>query len=315
MDVGRRSERGGPWPRQKRRKVWWMGAGFGLLVFACAKSPTATDSAVEVGAKVAQFAAAVTGQQAAIADEVSQGRHLGFDTNLYPGDETMRSWKQAPGAPYSWVGYYLSSPCHRDSSWAGKRQPLRDMGWGMAVVYVGQQAWGGRGPRPLSPSTLASMERRGTTCSTDYLSAERGVTDANDAIARTTAEGFAKGTVIYLDVERMEKIPPAMRDYYSAWVKRVLEDGRFRPGIYAHKHNAEQIYGDVKARFVAAGLTEEPRFWIASAKDFDASKAVPTDVGHEFAGVWQGVIDVMRSVADVPLPIDINISAWASPSD
>jgi len=301
--------------RQKRGKMLGAGSVVALLVFACAKSPTATDGAAEVGAKVAQIAAAVTGQDAAIANEVSEGRHLGFDTNLYPGDETMRAWKNAPGAPYSWVGYYLSAPCHRDSSWVGKRQTLRDMGWGIAVVYVGQQAWGGRAPRKLNAATLASMARRGTTCSTDFLSAQRGVEEANDAIARTAAEGFANGSVIYLDVERMEKIPQAMRDYYTAWVTRVLEDGRFRPGIYAHKHNASDIYNDVKPRFEAAGLSEEPRFWIASAKDFDPGKAIPTDVGHEFAGVWQGVIDVMRSVADVPLPIDINISSWASPSD
>ena len=292
-----------------------MGGGVALLVFACAKSPTASDGAVEISARVAQVAAAVTGQNAAVADEVSEGRHLGFDTNKYPGDEKMRAWKQAPGAPYSWVGFYLPSPCHKDDSWSGKRQTLRDLGWGMAVVYVGQQAWGGHGPRKLSPSTEASMARRGITCSTDFLSASRGVVDANDAIARTAAEGFANGTVIYLDVERMETIPQAMRDYYTAWSKRVLEEGRFRPGVYAHKHNAETIYGDVKPLFTAAGISEDPRFWIASAKDFDATKAVPTDVGHQFAGVWQGVIDVMRSVAEVPLPIDINISAWPSPSD
>src|SRR5213075_627653 len=38
------------------------------------------------------------------------GRHLGFDTYEYPGDETMRAWKT--DAPYEWVGYYLPAPCH-----------------------------------------------------------------------------------------------------------------------------------------------------------------------------------------------------------
>ena len=42
---------------------------------------------------------------------------------------------------------------------------------------------------------------------------------------------------------------------------------------------------------------------------------VPTIVGHEFAGMWQGVIDVVREVADVAIPIDINVSNWPSPSD
>lgn len=297
-------------PRTKRH-LWWLGGA--SLVFACSKSPVATDQAATISAKVAQVAAAVTGQEAPIANEFEQGRYLGFDTNKYPGDEAMRAWKNAPNAPYSWVGYYLQSPCHKDASWIGKRQTLRDMGWGLAVVYVGQQSWG-RAPRRLTPSALAALQRKGTTCSADFVGGARGTVDADDAIVKTAAEGFGRGTIIYLDVERMEQVPTAMRDYYKAWVSRILADGRYQPGIYAHKFNADLIYRDVKPLFVAAGISGEPRFWIASARDFDPSKA-PTEVGHAFAGVWQGVIDVMKSVADVPLPIDINISSWASPSE
>src|SRR3712207_4325372 len=54
----------------------------------------------------------------------------------------MRAWRAAE-VPYEWVGYYLpSAPCHKGTSWGGKRQTLTDMGWGVAVVYVGQQPWG-----------------------------------------------------------------------------------------------------------------------------------------------------------------------------
>ena len=283
------------------------------LVFACAKSPGATEQAAQISAKVAQVAAAVTGQSAPLANDYEQGRYLGFDTNKYPGDDVMRAWKSAPSAPYSWVGYYLSSPCHKDASWLGKRQELRDMGWGVAVVYVGQQSWG-RAPRKLSPAAIAGLEKGGTTCSADFVSAARGTADANDAIARAAAEGFGHGTVVFLDVERMDQVPEAMRQYYQAWVARLLADGRYEPGIYAHKFNADLIYRDVKPLFEAVGRDDDPRFWIASAKDFDPSKA-PADVGHAFAGVWQGAIDVMKSVADLPLPIDINVSSWASPSE
>jgi hypothetical protein len=31
--------------------------------------------------------------------------------------------------------------------------------------------------------------------------------------------------------------------------------------------------------------------------------------------MWQGVIDVVRRVANIALPIDINVSNWPSPSD
>lgn len=283
-------------------------------MFACNRSPTANERAGEAAAKVAQVAAKVTGQDAPLAAEVTDGTWLGFDTFKYPGDATMRAWKNAPNAPYSWVGFYLpKAPCHKGDTWSGKRQTLIDMGWGIAVVYVGQQTWG-RVPKTLTPAQLARLRRRGVTCNADYLSANRGVQEAVDAIRKTETEGFPRGTVIFLDIERMERVPSKMTDYYKAWVATVLGDGRYRPGIYVHSHNAAEIYKGVKQIYLAAGVDEEPRFWIASARDFDPSKK-PTDVGHEFAGMWQGAIDVVRRVADRALPIDINVSNWPSPSD
>ncbi|HJQ21810.1 MAG TPA: glycoside hydrolase domain-containing protein [Gemmatimonadaceae bacterium] len=289
-------------------------AAAGLLIFACNKSPTSVDAAADVSAKVAQAAAAVTGQDAPVADEAEAGKHLGFDTHGYPGDKKMHAWKNAPNAPYEWVGYYLpAAPCHKDKSWSGKRDTLVKMGWGLAVVYVGQQTWG-RTPRTLTPKQLAALARKGVTCNADLLSADRGAVDAVDAIRKTQAEGFPNGSVIFLDLERTEKLPARMRDYYKAWVATILKDARFRPGIYVHSHNAEDVYDDVEALYKAAGLQETPRFWVASGRDFSTDKA-PQDVGHDFAGMWQGVIDVVRRVANVALPIDINVSNWPSPSD
>jgi hypothetical protein len=300
-------------PKSRRlRPVALAIAGF--LIYACDRSPTSIEKAAEVSAKVAQVAAAVTGQDAPMADEAEAGRYLGFDTYTYPGDAKMRAWKNAPNAPYEWVGFYLpGGPCYRGTSWHGKRQTLTDMGWGLAVVYVGQQTWNRR-VRTLTPAQIAAQKRRGVTCNADFLGTSRGVEDGLDAIRRTEAEGFPKGTVIFLDIERMEHMPQQMRDYYKAWVATILKDGRYRPGIYVHAHNAVAVYGDVTDVFRAAGVGEEPRFWIASARDFSPDKA-PQDVGHEFAGMWQGVIDVVRRIADVALPIDINVSNWQSPSD
>lgn len=286
----------------------------GVLIYACDRSPTTVEKAADVSAKVAQVAAAVTGQDAPMADEAEAGTWLGFDTHTYPGDAKMRAWKNAPNAPYTWVGFYLpDAPCHKGDSWAGKRQPLIDMGWGLAVVYVGQQTWNRR-LRTLTPAQLAAQKRRGVTCNADYLSASRGIADAIDAIRKTEREGFPRGTVVFLDIERTERMPQRMRDYYKAWVATVLTDGRYRPGIYVHSHNAPTVYADVKNVFQAAGVDEAPRFWVASARDFSPEK-MPQDVGHEFAGMWQGVIDVVRKVANVALPIDINVSNWPSPSD
>jgi hypothetical protein len=266
----------------------------------------------DVAAKVAQAAAAVTGQTATIANNYEKGHYVGFDTHTYPGTATMKTWKETPGSPYSWVGYYLPSPCHADDSWIGKRDTLRTMGWGIAIVYVGQQTWG-RTPRLLSADKLMALRQR-TKCSADLITAEEGVRNADDATAKAKAEGFAPGSVVFLDLERMEKIPPAMRNYYVAWTARMLSNGTYLPGYYAHEHNAQQVYDDVVSQFRAAGSKAEPRFWIAGGKGFDTGRA-PQDVGYAFAGMWQGVIDVARSVANIKLPVDVNVGSWASPSE
>jgi hypothetical protein len=293
--------------------------GIAGVAMACGRSSTAPESDPEdspvasVAAQVAQVAAAVTGQSAPMADAQQAGKNMGFDTHTYPGDKTMAAWKAAPGAPYRWVGYYLPAPCHTDKSWSGKRQTLVEMGWGLAVVYVGQQTWG-RTPRKLSATRTAALLKSKKSCNSDLVTAERGRADGDDAIVSTEREGFPARSIVFLDLERMEKMPAAMRDYYRAWTRRLLEDGRYRPGVYVHAHNAQAVYDDVKAEFAAAGVEEEPRIWVASGRGWEEGKA-PQDVGFAFAGVWQGVIDVARTVADIKLPLDVNVSSWSSPSD
>jgi hypothetical protein len=266
-----------------------------------------------MAATVAQTAAKITGQSAPMATDYTKGHYIGFDTHTYPGTATMKAWKNTPGSPYRWVGFYLpSAPCHDDKSWSGKRDTLTQMGWGLAAVYVGQQTWG-KTPQNLT-SEQRDAVRKKNDCSTDLISAEEGKLNADDASARAEAEGFAKGVHIFLDIERMETIPPQMSEYYRAWAARMLEIGKYKPGAYAHQHNADQIFTDLKDVFAAHGDTTTPRMWIAGGKGFDTGRA-PQDVGYAFAGVWQGVIDVARSVANIRLPVDVNVASWASPSE
>jgi hypothetical protein len=269
--------------------------------------------------------------------------HLGFDTSKYPGDDVMQAWRD--DGSYEWVGYYLpSAPCHRDASWSGKRDELSQMGWGLAVVYVGQQTWGKtpgkaevvtkfvkrrvrRVTKRNGHSIVRYVTKRvpmkvvvqpraepGSSCSTHFVSAARGTSEADDAIARTQAEGFPRGTVIFLDVEHMSVVPTAMRDYYKAWTTRVLAAGHFRPGFYAHTANAAMIYDDVKGVYDSLNVSGEPPFWVAgNTAEFAAGKA-PTDVGHAFAAVWQGVLDHIEERNGHRLPIDVSVAATASPS-
>jgi hypothetical protein len=145
------------------------------------------------------------------------------------------------------------------------------------------------------------------------VSAARGRTDAADAVRKTAAEGFARGSVIFLDVEWMESIPERMREYYRAWTQAVLANGRYRPGVYVHTDNAPTIHADLRAVYDAALVQADPPFWITGRRKFDIDRG-PTDVGHSFADVWQGMLDVVRTHNGVRLPIDISVASMASPS-
>lgn len=246
----------------------------------------------------------------------------GFDTNAYPGDAAMRAWRDE--SPYEWVGYYLPAPCHRDASWSGRRAVLQRMRWGTAILYVGQQAW------PIAPADTARADTVRTDtlaappdttlpsppppqCSRRLLTAERGRTDADDAVAKTAAEGFPPGSVIFLDVERMDAVPQEMVDYLQAWLGRVLDDGRFRPGIYAHSTNADELRTAAQVVYAARGLAGEPSWWIAAGRGF-AMELPPTASGHRFADVWQGVLDVSESHGGFTLIIDVNVASTPDPS-
>ena len=216
------------------------GAGRGLGVLACQSTmtgPSEKSKFADVTATVAQTAAAMmTGQKAPIANDYTKGHYVGFDTHTYPGTAVMKAWKETPGSPYKWVGYYLPSPCHDDKSWVGKRDTLQQMGWGVAIVYVGQQTWG-RTPRHITTAERDALRKK-NDCSADLISAEEGILNADDATARAAAEGFSPGAVVFLDLERMQTIPPEMRDYYRAWASRMLANGKYKPGIYTHQFNA-----------------------------------------------------------------------------
>ena len=282
--------------------------------------PDATDAAVKRVAGVTPSASS---------------SHLGFDTNVYPGDKAMDAWKRSE--QYEWVGYYLAAPCHSDDSWSGKRARLVSNGWGLAVIYVGQQTWGQsyqpttvkrlvtvskkskssrhkrHVTRVMTRRTVVPVAKTGDGCSASYVGAAQGRIDARDAIAQARREGFPGGTVVFLDVEPMDRVPQRMRDYYRAWTTAVLADGRYRPGIYAHTKNASTIYDDVSDAYDQAGRDDDPPFWIAGSSGFSPGRD-PTDVGHAFASVWQGVLDVVRTHNGVRLPIDISVASVASPS-
>lgn len=207
----------------------------------------------------------------------------------------MVQWRAR--SPYRWVGYYLPAPCHTGTSWLGRRETLERMGWGTAVLFVGEQDWAA-GTAPPSDSVPARCTRANVT-------AERGRMDGAEAATTARGEGFVAGTVIYLDVERADAVSAAV----GAWADAVRTAG-YRPGLYAHARNAEALLRVMRAS--TAGLPYPP-LWVASAAGFDLTRA-PSTSGFANAAVWHGAFDVRETWGSTELRIDRNMADSPSPS-
>jgi hypothetical protein len=236
-------------------------------------------------------------------EEPAPAVFAGFDTWRYPGAETLRTWRAE--SPYRWIGLYLQSPCHRNDSWMGKRAEIERLGWGIAALYVGQQTFDGVPELEEEPDEII--------CSRTLLTEEQGRRDGQDAVEKMFGEGFPPGSAIFLNVERMETLPWSMVRYYRAWIETVLEDGRFVPGTYAHRRNAEALFGHARQTFVQADRFELPPFWVAGGTYFSLD-APPTGVGLPFATAWQGALDVEQTWGGVSLTVDENVAGSPSPS-
>ncbi len=146
--------------------------------------------------------------------------HLGFDRLDYPGDAVMQSmWNSTPMA---FAGMYLApAPSQPNTSWMSKVATLRGMGWGLAPLYVGQQAPGGPGSHTLT--------------------AAQGAADALDAAALAQSAGLEPGSVVYLDIEIGGTLAADHLAYVAAWVNG-MQFPAFRAGVYcSFSDTAQQV--------------------------------------------------------------------------
>ncbi len=212
------------------------------------------------------------------------GIRTGFDTAFYPGDAKMQAWKQF--SPYGFVGYYLAAPAHPNASWMGKRQELLNMGWDTVVVYVGRQSQG--------PGSSVSPDAAG------------GHQHGADALAKMQSEGFPAGSVAYLDVEPMDRIPASMIDYVNAWLSEFAAKD-YLPGIYCHRKNAAELKAET------AQASADISFWVTgSGSNFTPGVSHPTDSGIPFATIWQGALNQAKTFGGFTINIDENVAFAAN---
>jgi hypothetical protein len=226
----------------------------------------------------------------------------GFDLRIHPGAAALAAWRAA--SPYRWVGYYLPAPCHTGRSWLGQRTALAAGGWGLAVLFVGEQDWAQTAGEP--PAGAAR-------CTRANLTEAQGRAHGAEADSVTAGEGFPTGTVVFLDVEAADLISAAMLAYVRGWTEGLLEAGRYQPGLYAHSANAEQLHTSMVMAAARAGGGQPPLWVVRPAADFDLSRG-PADSGFAWAEIWQAVLDVEETWGGVTLVVDRNVARTADPS-
>ncbi len=186
----------------------------------------------------------------------------GFDSSEFPGVAEM-AWLKA-NTNLVWCGYYLGpAPSHSNATWMNHRAALHIAGWGLAPVYVGQQI---KGPGRHN------------------VSGPQGTIDGRDAAGLLTADGFAAGTCVYLDLEDGPPFEAPRTDYVAAWVDAVRAGG-FQPGVYcSHGFAADVHAARPQARVWAFKVetTQEHPFPGVNFPDLH-----PAGSGYPGAFIWQ----------------------------
>jgi hypothetical protein len=190
--------------------------------------------------------------------------HLGFDRLEYPGDAVMTALRTQ--GKVSFTAFYLApAPSQSNTSWMAHVTGLIAAGWGLAPVYVGQQAAGGPGAHTLT--------------------AAQGTTDAANACALAVKAGLPAGRVVYLDIEVGGTLSTAHLAYVTAWVT-AMRAAAYAPGIYAStSRTAAQVVAAVGA---LPTWVFHPRDNKAVVVD-PATEVAPDPATSGFAGatIWQ----------------------------
>jgi len=196
---------------------------------------------------------------------------LGFDRNDYPGDNALPALRRT----FSFSSYWLNPPPGEGTnSWAEKREVLAKNNFGFLVLFTG------RGSSELKSVKAATR---------------LGVSDSAAAIASALHEGFAKGTIIFLDQEEGGRMLPEQKAYIYAWADGVNGSG-FRAGIYCSaipvNDGGEKVVTAEDIRDHANGRAIV--YWVYNDACPPASGCVyppdpprPSSSGFAEAAVWQ----------------------------
>ena len=212
----------------------------------------------------------------------------GVDTRDYPGNNIMH-WL-FENTNLKWTGFYLTpAPCQgEERGWMSKYDDLKNMGWGFAPIFVGQQP-------------------PGHNCASNILTEAQGTKDAELATNLSSSAGFVDGSVIYLDIESGSLSNEFML-YITGWIGEMISINKYSPGVYCSHRNANKL----KNESLAAA------FWVWKIEKLCPPPPFPTDPpsnsGIKFANVWQRYQNCVIDAGGTRINVDLNTSTTSNPS-
>ncbi len=255
-------------------RTGWMLAGSAVFaLLACRKQAPLNASA---------YASANASTERKQGERQTVGEFVGFDRNDYPGDSRLADLHEH----FAFAGFWLNNPPGASANtWAGKRQKLKDAGFGFLTL------WNGR----LDAEILRAQK-------SGIAPAALGRRDAAIAVSAAHREGFPVGTILFLDQEEGGRLLPEQAAYFFAWTEQVGESS-YKPGAYLSGQPSPDGTGPNGAKLtittaedvrqqIAARRLHPVVFWVAQ----DACPPAPgcvvqaprlKDSGTEDASVWQ----------------------------
>jgi hypothetical protein len=197
---------------------------------------------------------------------------LGFDRNEYPGDAGLPVLRKTFSFTSYWIG---PPPGEKQSDWLGKRALLAAQGFGFVVLFNGRES------RSLKDAVDARL---------------KGTLDAQRAARSAEGEGFARGTVIFLDLEEGGRLSATVHEYVRNWFDGVAKAG-YRAGVYCSAipinegmRTSITTVQDIKDH---AG-SREIVFWVyndacppSPGCTFPSSAPPPAQSGFSRTSIWQ----------------------------
>jgi hypothetical protein len=198
--------------------------------------------------------------------------YLGFDRNIYPGDEALPILRKS----FLFASYWLSPPPgEKTNTWLGKRELLRSHGFGFLVLFRG------RGIREVKSSGAAM---------------QAGTDDGKNAAAAAKSEGFASNITIFLDIEEGGRLPSNYITNILKWFEEISRAG-YHPGVYCSGMPVDDGLGvtiTTADNIRNSANSRDITFWVyndfcppSPGCAFPENPTSPSSSGIGYAAVWQ----------------------------